>query len=115
MAMIDYGAIVLKNGKLINNDMFVPMEKAVGWTDENVTDYKGNPMRLKNNYFNYIGDRDHTIGFYKTSIVYVEKYGDHYYKESECFSNLYTWIKWENLFGDIHEKIVVTPRNGYIC
>lgn len=34
MAMIDYGAIVFKNGKFINkNEFFMDMEKAVGWVD----------------------------------------------------------------------------------
>lgn len=34
MAMIDYGAIVFKNGEFINRDQFfMDMEKAVGWVD----------------------------------------------------------------------------------
>lgn len=34
MAMIDYGALVFKNGKLINqNEFFMDMEKSVGWVD----------------------------------------------------------------------------------
>ena len=34
MAMIDYGAILKKNGKIINRDeFFMDMETAVGWTD----------------------------------------------------------------------------------
>lgn len=34
MAMIDYGAILKKNGKIVNrNEFFMDMEKAVGWTD----------------------------------------------------------------------------------
>lgn len=33
MAMIDYGAIAFKNGKLISTDMFSPMKDMVGWED----------------------------------------------------------------------------------
>lgn len=35
MAMIDYGAIVIKNGKIINSgdDLFMDMESSVGWVD----------------------------------------------------------------------------------
>ena len=34
MAMIDYGAILKKNGKIVNRDkFFMDMEAAVGWTD----------------------------------------------------------------------------------
>lgn len=33
MAMIDYGAVVFKNGKQINHDMFMDMKESVGWED----------------------------------------------------------------------------------
>ena len=33
MAMIDYGAIAWKNGKLISTDVFTPMKDMVGWDD----------------------------------------------------------------------------------
>lgn len=34
MAMIDYGALLKKNGKIVNrNEFFMDMETAVGWTD----------------------------------------------------------------------------------
>ena len=33
MAMIDYGAIAWKDGKLISTDMFTAMEDMVGWSD----------------------------------------------------------------------------------
>jgi len=35
MAMIDYGAIVIKNGRIINrNEFFQDMKREVGWTDD---------------------------------------------------------------------------------
>ncbi len=33
MAMIDYGAVVFKNGKKMNHEMFTDMEEMVGWVD----------------------------------------------------------------------------------
>ena len=33
MAMIDYGAVVFKNGEQINHSMFMDMKEAVGWED----------------------------------------------------------------------------------
>ena len=73
MAMIDYGAVVFKNGKLINeNQLFVEMKDMVRWDDEervyintsNGEEYKHS--YLHGNHFAYIGDEDFTIGFYKT-------------------------------------------------
>ena len=41
MAMIDYGAILKKNGKIVNRDQFfMDMETAVGWTDYPHIKYK---------------------------------------------------------------------------
>src|SRR5574344_1064150 len=61
MAMIDYGAIAWKNGKLISTDVFTPMKDMVGWDD---SDLDIEPP-LKDNYFAYIGDKDFTLAFYK--------------------------------------------------
>src|SRR5574344_1860060 len=61
MAMIDYGAIAWKNGKLISTDLFTPMKDMVGWDD---SDLDLEPP-LEGNYFAYIGDKDLTLAFYK--------------------------------------------------
>ena len=61
MAMIDYGAIAWKNGKLISTDMFTDMKNMVGWDDSDLD----NDEPLINNYFAYIGDEDFTLAFYK--------------------------------------------------
>ena len=53
MAMIDYGAIAWKNGRLISTDMFTPMKDMVGW-DDNDLDIED---PLVNNYFAYVGDK----------------------------------------------------------
>lgn len=40
MAMIDYGAVVFKNGRQINHDMFMDMQETVGWVDWPKSRYK---------------------------------------------------------------------------
>lgn len=63
MAMIDYGAIVIKNGKVINQSkMFSDMGSCVGWTDE----------KVRGNYFAYVGDEKITLCFYKNRFVIYE-------------------------------------------
>lgn len=58
--MIDYGALVFHNRKLLNeNEFFMEMEDAVGWTDEGCEDC------LNGNYFAYVGDCEATAAFYK--------------------------------------------------
>ena len=126
MAMMDYGAIAFKNGKLISTEMFTPMKDMVGWEDtkDNVYTYypvKGKsvdlPLELKDNYFAYIGDIDCTVAFYKTSIVIVERYNNkdkNYFHNYENFSNRYKWSKWDCYAG--RSEVKVTRRNGYyVC
>ena len=116
MAMIDYGAIVWKDGKLISTDMFTPMEDMVGWTDNG-------KYKLEGNYFAYIGDKDFTIGFYK-NIMRIYCPDDEYYNEEIYFSNApfrgwCYWKKWYfiNSISD-EAEIIVRPRrfhDYYIC
>ena len=117
MAMIDYGAIVFKNGKCITNNMFTPMKEAVGWEDtpDMKTTYGNEPLHLKNNYFAYVGDKEHTIAFYKCQLVDVYHSCDYIFKETEFFNYTnFKWYKWKKLIGD--EWCVVKPRNGYyVC
>ena len=40
MAMIDYGAVVFKNGVQIHDEMFMDMEESVGWVDWPKSRYK---------------------------------------------------------------------------
>lgn len=66
MAFIDYGAVVIKNGAIVNSEeFFQEMKSAVGWELKDV----------KGNYFAYIGDKNITIGFYKTSFVLCNENG----------------------------------------
>ena len=118
MAMMDYGAIAFKNGNLISTDMFTPMIDMVGWEDtenDKYHDYnrdKDEPLRLKGNYFAYIGDSDCTVAFYKTYMCVVEKYNNEFWLDCEWFGNAYyTWSKWSRWMKGNEMK--VTKRNGY--
>lgn len=128
MAMIDYGAIAFKNGKLISTSMFTPMIDTVGWEDTENDLYEGRPhydnepesnymypLDLKDNFFVYIGDKDCTLAFYKEQIVLVSRYKDDgtfsYHHEYFNCTN-YTWSKWQDYAGG--SDVTVTKRNGYL-
>ena len=110
MAMIDYGAIAWKDGKLISTEMFTEMKDMVGWDDDG-------EYGLKGNYFAYIGDKDLTIGFYKNVMHVVDH--DSIYFGWEKFEG---WKKWENSFWVEEDlsfiNIIVRKRkfhDYYIC
>lgn len=121
MAMMDYGAIAFKNGKLISTEMFTPMIDMVGWEDTDKDTYhnyqtnKDEPLELNGNYFAYIGDKDCTLAFYKTQIVIVSRYkddGTFGYDHEYLNGTGYTWSKWKNYAGG--SDVTVTKRNGYL-
>lgn len=129
MAMMDYGAIAFKNGKLISTDMFTPMIDMVGWEDTEKDVYESRPhyptetendymlpLKLNGNYFAYIGDAECTLAFYKTQLVIVRKYDDGTFDcrhEYLCCTN-YTWSKWDDYVGKNLDKVKITKRNGYL-
>ena len=116
MAMVDYGAIAWKDGKLISTDMFTPMEDMVGWTDN----YK---CRLNGGYFAYIGDKDFTVGFYKNTMrIYNarnEYDNEEIYFNDTPFEKWNRWRKWYVINSlDDDAEIIVRPRRHhdyYIC
>ena len=117
MAMIDYGAIAWKNGKLISTDMFTPMKDMVGWDD---SDLDIEPP-LKGNYFAYIGDKDFTLAFYK-DIMRIHhpthpNDNDTIYFGSELFEGWKRWRYWTITNGKYVEVIVKPKRfhNYYVC
>jgi hypothetical protein len=120
MAMMDYGAIAFKNGKLVSTDVFTPMIDMVGWedTEEDVYhDYYNNtdkPLGLKGNYFAYIGDEECTVAFYKNYIRIIEKLnsGSFCNKFEFLTHTCYVWSKWKCWVGESYMKI--TKRNGYL-
>lgn len=117
MAMIDYGAIAWKNGKLISTDMFTPMKDMVGWSD---SDLDIEPP-LEGNYFAYIGDKDLTLAFYKD--VMRIHHSTHLYDNdiiyfgSESFEGWKRWRYW-TISNSKYVEIVVKPKrfhDYYVC
>jgi len=72
MAMVDYGAVLKKNGIVIHrNDFFMDMQKAVGFTIDKIQDKDGYDYQINNNYFVYIGDEELLICVYKTQLLII--------------------------------------------
>lgn len=70
MAMIDYGVIAKKNGKVVTTDFFTPMIDTLDFECEE--DNRG--KLLKDNYFVYLGDKDFFVAIYKGIInIYKNK------------------------------------------
>ena len=121
MAMIDYGAIAWKNGKLISTDMFEDMNKIVGWTDDGQDLYCGN---LHDDYFTYIGDKDLTVAFYKNVMVIYRREFPIYEQDNGKvyfgFERFVKWKYWHDWFfvGKDMCDIKVRKKRGhhyYIC
>ena len=106
MAMVDYGAIAWKDGKLISTDMFTPMEDMVGWSDEN--NNKG--FKLNGNCFAYIGDKDFTVGFYK-DVMRICSPSDSCYNDSIYFWGVpfEGWRRWRDwyLIGSNSDEVEI--------
>ena len=71
MALCDYGVVVKRNGKIINENKFLTMEEALGFeVNKNIPckiyeeEYHLNPTE---DYTCWAGDRNYFIGFYKCS------------------------------------------------
>ena len=118
MAMVDYGAIAWKDGKLISTDMFTPMEDMVGWSDRD----DDKEFKLDGNCFAYIGDKDFTVGFYK-DVMHIHSV-DKFYNETIYFGyeDFIGWHKWERFYlvgkDDDEIELIVRPRrfhSYYIC
>ena len=108
MAIIDYGAIAWKDGKLISTDIFTPMIDTVGWHDDDIDG--GN--------FVTIGDKDLTLGFYKSMITIVRsKHTDYYSFGSEEYEGWRYWNKMLVTGGDVVEVFVKPKRfhDYYVC
>lgn len=94
MAMIDYGAVVFKDGFLINeNEYFMDMLQSVGWSDAEDTAPKYPNGRIDGNHFVYVGDEVLTVAVYKTVCrilsnkrLVVELYG---MKKAEEFEKMF--------------------------
>lgn len=122
MAIIDYGAIAFKNGKLISTGMFTPMEETCGFTD------KGSLLLNKSesfagNNFVVIGNHNIIFGFYKECVSWwCGSHHDDPEIEDFCalsggewfgWSHYEKWKRWTDWFiddiGEYHATISVKP------
>ena len=117
MAMIDYGAIAWKNGKLISTDMFTDMKDMVGWDDSDL-DIED---PLVGNYFAYIGDKDFILAFYKNVMrIYNATFSydnDTIFFGSERFEGWKKWYMWTTS-NHKEAEIIVKPKrfhDYYVC
>ena len=110
MAMIDYGAIAWKDGKLISTDMFDEMKNMVGWDDDGLKlNFHQDRKTLKGSYFTYVGDEDLTICFYKGIMTICYKnYNNEYEVETECMNET-DYVGWKYF-----KKTIFTYKNGSI-
>jgi len=134
MAMMDYGAIAFKNGKLISTNMFTPMEATCGFSDEG-SPLPQNQFTFDKNYFVVIGNERMVFGFYKTSVSW---WIDQFPNETDPsrrytvdyrwfdFGEYEKWRRWSKAWflknhegskGDVTDgelvEFIVKPRNGY--
>ena len=94
MAMIDYGAIAWKDGKLISTGMFTDMIDMVGWDDSD-TDVKTSD-KLYRNYFAYVGDKDLTVAFYKDIMhIHFPEYEEYDRENIIIYFNHTEFKKWK--------------------
>lgn len=119
MAMVDYGAIAWKDSKLISTDMFTDMKDMVGWSDKN----DDKEFKLDGNCFAYIGDKDFTVGFYKSIMrIYCPASlieDETIYLNGSSFEGWRRWRRWYMIDSiDDTAEIIVRPRrfhDYYIC
>lgn len=90
MAMLDYGSIVKKNGKIIQEDLFMDMKKTVGFelekakrkskvvkynSDTNIYietgEIKEDYINVKDNFFSYMGDEELLVCVYKGILTFI--------------------------------------------
>jgi len=74
MAVIDYGSIVKKNGVIVQKEIFMDMEKAVGFTiDKLYCRHLDTFTNVNDGFFSYMGDKDFLICVFKTQLWLIEK------------------------------------------
>lgn len=84
MAMIDYGALVKINGKIVNEDQFfMDMEQAVGWIDYPRIRYEDCDCKIRR-----IGDRQFYITFRYKENFYEILYGYGIDSNKKCWDTI---------------------------
>lgn len=69
MAMVDYGVIAKKNGKVVTTDLFTKMIDTLGVEYEFDTEGR----YIKDNYFVFLGDAEFYVAIYKESLYIFNK------------------------------------------
>lgn len=130
MAFLDYGVIVLKNGKLRDNKPNLSMKDSLGWSySDDKQDWwcklptvggKFKDLIHEDCYTNFVGDEDLFIAFSKTEAKFV--YRSHtddktYIVSSEDFNRSdFTWFGYTTWFSDVPtdgKNLKVYKQNGY--
>ena len=70
MAMIDYGAILRVDGKIINHDMFMDVSDT-GCKPADKVEINGETMNFNGDFFVYAGDEKFMVATYKTYLCVV--------------------------------------------
>lgn len=111
MAMIDYGAILMIDGKRYNNELFMETSDC-GFVPEKAYSKKYDQwMDIRGNFFVYAGDDNFMIVFYKTwccvisagEILYTASYDMRYNGETRYFDGLPT-VTFEHLDKNLYEE-----------
>lgn len=93
MAMIDYGSVVKKNGKIIQTEMFMNMKESVGFVIDKELVFKSKyreqlydenynaigyedkecieTVRPNGNFFSYLGDKELLVLVYKGTLIFI--------------------------------------------
>lgn len=115
MALIDYGAVVFKNGKQINHNMFMDMLSAVGWVDRPRRRYPDCDRVDKKGFSICDEDCPHI----NKETIHDDRYGDYSVVISDCKDNVFK--SGNNIdgnyfvyVGDEHLTVAVYRHTGRI-
>lgn len=72
MAMVDYGALTIVDGKLINEGQFFMKTSDTGYMLKEAILLTGDTIPIEDEFFAYFGDKDLFLCFYKTCIYIIQ-------------------------------------------
>lgn len=96
MAFIDYGALLMVDGKFVNKNSELFMKSSdCGYICEYAKQKNGSRLRISGNYFVYAGDKEFMVAVYKRCFVIVsngmvlkEQWGTRFNSETLIFDGL---------------------------
>ena len=104
MAMVDYGAILRVDGKIVNDSLFMEMTDTGITPPEKVHDNRYNTdINIANNYYVYAGDKDFMMVFYKCWFFGITQKEMIY----SSLNHITCCIPWYTLMNDDFPKITV--------